>query len=380
MDTLQTNRIEIPLGIGMRTLYTVLGIFFLVLGIIGAYALTSSQPSSIGGLALLAFVAVAVYTLALAFRSRVLLEGPRITVRGAFKERTATLDEIAGLRTISSRNGNFWSIELRDARGAITVQKSFANDDLNKWLAKLPDLDERDRQQVLDEISANQELGATPEERLAALKRALWVNIGLTTVTFLSALSFAIAPDPFRSLGAYVIAIVPLVIIYLLRTGPLLYAVFKLRRDPRTELSLAFLASAFGLFFGMREVHLVGLTPLLPWMAVIAIGCGFGMLPALKNRTQMFGIAIALLMFVGFYAYGFAAAADSLLDRSAPSHYQTTVTDMHISHGKSTSYHLQLFAPWGPVDQTLSVSIPHERYNATQVGGTVCLDVTILVR
>jgi FtsH-binding integral membrane protein len=378
MDTLQTNRCEIPLGAGMRTLYVVVGMIFLAVGIVGAYALIRSQPSSLGGFAFLAFVAVGIYMLALAFRSRVVLDGPNITVIGPFKERSAKRDEIAGLRTISSRNGSYWILQLRDSRPSITLQKSFDCDDLREWLGHLPDLDERDRQQVLDEIGANPELGATPEDRLSALKRALWVNIALTAAAILAALGFAFAPEPYRSLGAPFIAVIPLVIIYLVRTAPLLYAILKQRRDPRTDLSFAFMACAFGLYIGMLQIHLVSFTRLLPWIVVVAVACLLALLSAIKNRTQMIGTAIGLLVFVGVYAYGLTAAANSLLDRAAPTRYPTTVTGMHVSHGKSDTYYLEL-DPWGPpdgpyADRSLSVSVPARTYRATAIGATVCLD------
>jgi hypothetical protein len=378
MDNLPTNRREIPLSPGIKTLYVVLGMFFAVLSIAGAWLPLSSHQPSLASLAFLAFLPVGIYLLALAFRSRVTLEGPSITVRGAFQQRTASLHEIAGFRTISSRNGSYWILQLRDSNSSITVQKSFDCDDLREWLARLPDLDERDRQQVLDDISSDQALGATPEQRLAALRRARAVGIGLTALVILSAFVFALAPEPYRSLGAYFIAIGPLAIIYLVRTQPLLYAVFRQRRDPRSELSIAFLACAFAMVFGTHDTYAFNLTPLAPWIVGIALACCVGLLPALKNRPQMFGIAIALIFFSGIYGYGLAFAANSMLDRSELARYQTTVTSMHVSQGKSTSYHLKL-APWGPADspysdRSLSISVPLRKYQATHVGGTVCLD------
>src|SRR5580658_9363036 len=135
----------------------------------------NTQPHDAASLMLIALfpIAMGAYLLLRGLRSRIVLEGTRIEVRGAFIEKSADRSEIEGFRTISSRNGSYTRLMLKEGRGSITISKSFDTDDFyREFFQKIPDLDERDRQALLDEISQQQDLGATPEERLAALSSA----------------------------------------------------------------------------------------------------------------------------------------------------------------------------------------------------------------
>ena len=66
--------------------------------------------------------------LALALRSKVILEGNRLTVRYAIGEDSTQIGKIVGYRIIHSRTGKYWALKLR--RGAqITIMQSYAVDD-----------------------------------------------------------------------------------------------------------------------------------------------------------------------------------------------------------------------------------------------------------
>ncbi|MGD0859447.1 MAG: hypothetical protein ABR912_09025 [Terracidiphilus sp.] len=81
--------------------------------------------------------------LAIALRSKLVINGTQIELSGLLWERTANLSEIEGFRT-----DPFDSIQifLRDGRSKITISSSIdTDDDFRAWLQQLPDLDERDR-------------------------------------------------------------------------------------------------------------------------------------------------------------------------------------------------------------------------------------------
>jgi len=87
-----------------------------------------------GGLDLRSFIAMILCPflgyvfLSLALRSKVTLEGDRLTVRYAFGEDSAQINKIVGYRIVSSRTGTYWALRLRNG-GSITILRSYAVDD-----------------------------------------------------------------------------------------------------------------------------------------------------------------------------------------------------------------------------------------------------------
>lgn len=87
-----------------------------------------------------AFLALGYFFFALALRSRVVLEGPRISVRGPLRERSADIHEITGYRVEVTRNATFWKFELRDGE-CLFVMRSFDVDSaFHDFLSHLRDL------------------------------------------------------------------------------------------------------------------------------------------------------------------------------------------------------------------------------------------------
>jgi len=69
---------------------------------------------------------------------------------------------------------------------------------------------------------------------------------------------------------------------------------------------------------------------------------------------------------------GVVNVVDARFDGSAPESYRVTISGMHETHGKGTSYYLEL-PPWGPVASADSVSVSHEMYNQLFPGAQVCM-------
>jgi hypothetical protein len=335
-----------------------------------------TQPRDAVSLILIALfpIAMGAYLLLRGFRSRIVLESTRIEVRGAFSEKSADQAEIEGSRTISSRNGSYTRLILKEGRGSITVSNSFNTDDYyREFFQKIPDLDERDRKALLDEISQQQDLGATPEERLDALNRAKLYGYGLTGVSILLAVALVLGktlgPSTIQ-LCIVLLAIAPFVSAYLVWRSPLLYAVFKMKKDPRIEVSFIPFIAGIAFIFQNGGDHFVTMQPLYLTMAVAGVA-----LLALFFNSAKSGASrafIGLIVFVGFYSYGLAAVADTAFDSSPAVPYTSSVVGGHVSHGRSTSYYLRL-APWGPIDHEKDVSVSSHIYNNAHVGDTVCL-------
>jgi hypothetical protein len=102
--------------------------------------------------------------------------------------------------------------------------------------------------------------------------------------------------------------------------------------------------------------------------------CCAGVFSSARRNSELLGTAAALLFFTAVYGWGLAATADAVLDKSAPGSYATTVQGMHESHGRSTSYYLEL-APWGPIQRLNNVSVSRTTYEGAFIGELVCLEL-----
>jgi hypothetical protein len=81
-----------------------------------------------------------------------------------------------------------------------------------------------------------------------------------------------------------------------------------------------------------------------------------------------------LIFFAGLYGYSLTVAVDARLDQAPATPYRTTLARKYESHGRSTSYIFYL-APWGPFDTTSRVGVSSGKYQATEVGDTVCVNL-----
>ena len=357
--------------------------FYLVLGLaMGAFAIfmltnaSAQQAQDFVLLPALFFLAIGIYLAALALRSKLVIEGNRIEVQYAFRERSADLREIEGFRTVTTRNGSFLQLQLNEGKGRITISRSFqSDDDQRAWFQQLTDLDERGRKALLDEIEKQESLGATPEQRLAAVKRARLWNLCVTSVAVAAAVGFNLAEGNLRIFSAAILALVPVVVQFLVHREPLLYAIFKPRRDPRADLGIAFMASGVGLLLGARNVEFISMKPLLPYILLGSLVCAMVVYGANRSSAQVWGVMIAALFFAIMYGYGLAVAVDTLADQSKAASFVATITGKHTTSGsRTTTYYLNL-EPWGPIQKPNVLTVSRDFYQAAAPGDGVCLDL-----
>lgn len=146
----------------LKVFYFLLGLFIGGMGVLAAGALSQQSNQGPAVLMAIASLAVGIYLLALVLRSRLVIDGTHIEVRGAFREKTADLSEVEGFRTLTSRNGSYWQLKLKEGRGSITISQCFDCDGVRAWLQQLTDLDEQDRIKLLNEIEHDQDWGPRP--------------------------------------------------------------------------------------------------------------------------------------------------------------------------------------------------------------------------
>ena len=353
----------LPLGM----LFVILAVFF------GTMVHVSTGNNLPSGLMVAFFAGLGVYMLAQLTRARLVIDGNRIEVRGAFTTKSADRGDIEGFRTISTRNGSYTQLVLKHGMGTISVPRSFDTDEAYRmWMRQIPDLDQINRRQILDEIEHEAELGATPEERLAALATAKTWGLFLSIVTGVAAAAMAFAPDDFRIVPACALVLLPIAAILLLLRSPLLYAVFKPKADPRADLVFILILAGFGLIVNSGRASFVSFKPLLYLAVPICAVYLAALMSATRKGASRPGTFIALLFFAGMYSFGFAVAADTLTDHAPSQTYAARVVGKHVTHGRSTSYTLTLSA-WGPFEVNNRMGVSATTYGAFDIGDRICV-------
>lgn len=321
------------------------------------------------------FSGFGIYLIALAMRSRVIIDGNRIEIRGAFTDHFADLNEIQGLRTISSRNGKYTQFYLNSGRGTLTLPNHFDKDEaFDAWMRKVPDLDKLDRDRLLEKISQQEDLGATPQDRLAALSQAKtysWFALAIALAAAVAA-NYGI-PALFVPFSV-ALALVPIVLAFLVHRSPLLYTVFRRKDDPRAELLYALIAASFGLLVRARGIHFVSLQSIgvvIAFLTLAYIAAFYHSFFESPSPTRTF---FALLLFGTLYGYGVVVVADALGEESTPAHFVVHVVGKHYTTGRSRSYYLEL-EPWGPVDRSNNLGVSQAVYNKAAPGDQICLEL-----
>lgn len=321
------------------------------------------------------FLGFGVYLIALGSRSRIVLEGSRIDIRGAFVESSAEAGEIEGYRTISSRNGKYTQIYLINGRRPLTFSNLFERDAaFDSWFRNIPNLDNRDRDALLQKISNEQELGATPEDRLKALAQAKTNSIVAVVVAAAAAIAANWGIPALYVLFSFVLVLVPVVLAVMLHRAPLLYTVFKRKADPRAELLYALIVASFGLLIRARGIKFVSLEFVGVGIAVIAVAYIAAFYHSLFESTSPVRTFFALLLFATLYGYGAIAVADAVGDESNAARFRPRVINKHYTTGRSRSYYLVL-EPWGPLTRSNSLGVSKRIYDKAEPGDSVCLEL-----
>jgi hypothetical protein len=321
-----------------------------------------------------AFAGVSLYITLVALHSRLTIDRTQVRVRVALRTREFALSQVEGYRTYRNRYGSFRVICLKDGAGKIALRQFATDDGLEEWFGGLKDLDEQDREQLLDKIDQDPELGATPEERQRALDRARRLNLAFWAVDGAAAAAFVLVPSEYRLTAMAVLALAPVMAAYLVHRRPLLYAVFKSRSDPRGEVSPVLMISGFGLIAGATKANLISMGLLLPFIGLGALLLVAMFYPVARRSPRLAATVGGLCFLSAIYGWGLARAWDTVADRSAPQTFTAQVLGGHVSRGsRSTSYYL-ILEPWGPyaaVNTQMEVS--GTMYYATRQGGIVCL-------
>lgn len=251
----------------------------------------------------------------------------------------------------------------------------FATDDAyREWFQQITNLDQRDRDAMLAEIAQDESLGATQEDRVAALTRARQISYGLAGVSIVAAIAVNAPGFGQPIYWAAALVLIALVVVALAWMRPQLYGVFKSKSDPRAELGTAWMIAAFGFLISSSGSHLVSYSEIFPAIATVFVLVLLAFLPPMFKRANRQQGIIGSIIFGLLFSYGFSLTANQLGDKSAPSNYVATVQGKHISSGRSKTNYLEL-APWGPFPDGNSMSVSSQTYAEYELGDQICLGV-----
>ena len=358
-----------------RSILLVLGAPSLSGGIVFAFLATKATNAALPVLMTGLFLFAGIYLISLAMRSRVAIDGNRIEIRGAFTERSAELSEIRGYRTISSRNGKHTQIYLNNGRKSLTLSNLFDRDGaFDAWFRKMPDLDRTDRDALLNKISQDQSLGATPQDRLDALSRAKTNSMLALAIAGAAAVAANWGISALYLTFAVVLVLVPIALAVMVHRAPLLYTVFRRKDDPRAELLYALIVCSFGLLIRARGIRFVSLHSVGVAMAFMVVAYLAAFYHSLFESSTPSRTFFALLLFGMLYGWGLVATADAVGDESTPTHYVVRVLRKHYTTGRSRSYYLEL-EPWGPIQTSNNLGVSKTVYDKAQQGDQVCIDL-----
>ena len=377
LQEINATRGEYQLKTFQKLLYLALAAVFLCGG--GFFLKLASDPAGreFAMVVGLLFLVPGFILVSLALRSRLILDGDRIELRSALRTFTANRNEIDGLRAIENQYGRWTRIYLKDGRDAFNVSSSFSgNDELVEWLKGVPDLDQQDAAQIMQQIGDQDRLGASDYERFNALKQAKAWMIGLSVVAGVASVSAMVNYPKLHALSMALLALLPPVGIYLVCRFPLLFTIFKRKPDPRIEMGAVVFWPGIGMMLsyqlGSDPSHLVDATQLMLWVILVLLCFVVALFRIAWVNPSRGGALFGLLLLGGMYSVGLVNAANTVPDVSAPRVYHTWVVKMHETHGKNATSYLTL-APWGPIVWSDDVSVPPSTYRQTKVGDPICV-------
>jgi hypothetical protein len=367
-----------------RIIYVIFGVVMIGASIALALASVSGEMNTpwVFQLVSMVLVAFGIYLGGSGLFSYVQLDADSVSMHNVFFTRSLLKEKIKGFRTVSSRNGTYMVIEGKDPEDKrVTIANAYNLDDKwDSWVATLVDLDQQDRQAVLDSIAGANDLGDTPEERMKALSQAKPIAYTLIAVTVAAAASLwffreAINMTAFRAISV-LLAVLPLVAVWLQARSPLLYAFLAPRKDPRPDLSIVVMAAGFGLiakpYDNLQTMHMSTLL-LYGGLCGALITYAHYRISSTPGRRQ--GAWIALLIYGCLYGFGLVSQANVQFDSSPAMGYSTQILKKTYTTGRSSTYYLWL-QPWGQGAQTdsyVKASVSSLLYHNARVGDAMCV-------
>jgi len=349
---------------GMLAAVGILGVWY---SLVAGDELGPKGPPLMITLSLL-FVLLGGYLILFMAFSKIILRPDAVEVQNPLSRRTMLREEIKGRRFFFATS----TIELVPRDNSQTKLKIafFAKPDalFTAWFASIPDIDAAELAKSETEIASDLESGLTPKQRSKQLASARTTSRWLTRGVLLTSAWGFFYPHPYQLIMG-ILAALPLLAVLILRSKGL-YQV------EGWSLVIAFLIP--GCVLTIRALAGVNFLQSMPLFTLSLAGaCALTLLAAsadhrLRERRAAMGV---IFLFATFYAFGVAAQADEMLDRSTPKVFRVAVLSKRVARSsKSTTYYLRV-EPWGPERDANDVSVPGRLYDVVLPKQTVCINL-----
>ncbi len=303
-------------------------------------------------------------------KRKIIISDNSIKSVNIFRTKEIPFDHIKGVRIgekviyIESDQDNYPKITLNDY---ISIDDSAG---LSAWLTtNFKDLNKEDFEEEKDAILHDSALGITEADRERKLsnmrKYAVAYSIGGYALFFAS-----IILHQHINLLTFALLIYPLAGIVLMGFSQGLVKLFAKKNSAYTSLFMGLLFPSFALIIESSYAKILSYDAAL-WAPCLIIG--FAIFTALyftgikKLNQGIWAQVFVAVLISGGYGYGSTVNINSVFDQSNPQTFSAKVIDQHISHGKSTSYHLTL-SEWGQHQGTDNITVSESFYYQAQVG------------
>lgn len=369
--------IEYRISIADKILQLIIGALFSIGGIT-AFIAGFHSPAS-GSALPMSIIAVFLVLLGVFFylettRLCVTIDEQSMTVTHAFGSRSILLAEIAGFRR-GQKNGLLLDLKSGDkplqVPGTLERRK-----ELLKWLQeRYTDTDGERLKEVTETVLEDENLGLTREirERRLNMARKLMMY-GSFAVPFFAILIFVVP-------GYYKTALILLLAFPWIAVGLTWYfkgilRLYSSKSKPYPSLFLVVLVAELLSFFSIMRNYNIYDYGRAFWIFLLAISVLVLLVWTVACRAAMAGeqnrpaVLLCLFLAAAMHSYGLLIFSNCNYDRSAPQISRVEVSSKHISHGKSTSYYLEL-SPWGRFTDGKNVQVSSSFYRSVDQGDSV---------
>jgi hypothetical protein len=296
-----------------------------------------------------------------------------VTQRTVFSTRSISLNELDGYR-VGEKEA--FSLVPREGK-TLSLTKSIADrKDLIEWVKEnYPDIDLREREAAEEEVLQDEKYGATKDEREMALSKARRMSGIGTLVGVGLGFLFVFYPKPFELILA-LLYLAPLVALFLIWQAKGLIRFYSRKNSPYPSIGLlaAFPVGA-GALRALLGYHLYGfqqhawllLIPAAILLLLVSLAAARALLTGDQKRS---GTITAILVFALLYSYGALIHTNCYFDGSPAQVWPVKVTHKRISHGKSTSYYVEV-TPWGKYTDAKEVDVSESFYYTVENGDSI---------
>ena len=309
-----------------------------------------------------------------AYRVRTLLYPDRFVAVGMFGTRELSKHDITGYRIYRPARGQT-TMQLYTTGEHATLRAAMYQTDAayTDWFRGIPDLDQRERDDIKRDLESRPDLGATPQARSATIATMTQIAHGLNVAGWALCAWVWVFPKPY-ALAIALAALAPLAAVgVVFWSRGVMTIVQNPRHDPRPAVTGLFFAG-FGIL--IRTVYDFSV---LDWMVVLPIAAVISLVAtgvAYRADTKALSTPITMFFFWAIalaYGWGVVVEANALFDHAAPQEFQVQVTGKHISYGRRHTSHDLILAPWGPTTGGDSVDVSSQMYDQVAVGDNVCV-------